>query len=320
MSADYLHELRAAADRVAAELLAVDDEAASTRPAPGRWSPKEIIGHLIDSAANNHQRFVRGRWQDDLVFEGYAQDDWVEAQRYAEAPWAELVTLWRDYNRQLVRVMAAVPDAVRLREHARHSLDRVAWRPLPSDRPATLDYLMRDYVGHLRHHLDQLRAQLGPARPPREPDLSSRPFELAVERRVRLTARALYRAWTEGIDRWFAAPGSATMTPAVGASFFFETEHSPGPSASPSRHPHYGRFLQLEPYSLVRLTWLTAAGGTDGAETVVTVRFAPEQGGTRVALAHQGFADAAARDRHAAAWPAVLAEMERRLADAEAGA
>ena len=82
---DYVEELRQTVERAAAELLAVSDEAAAVRPGRGRWSAKEIVGHLVDSAANNHQRFVRAQWQDDLVFPGYAQDAWVEAQRYQEA-------------------------------------------------------------------------------------------------------------------------------------------------------------------------------------------------------------------------------------------
>src|SRR6185503_3729287 len=61
----------------AARLRAITDDAASTRPAPGKWSPKEIVGHLIDSAVNNQARFVRAQLQDDLIFPGYDQDAWV---------------------------------------------------------------------------------------------------------------------------------------------------------------------------------------------------------------------------------------------------
>lgn len=157
---DYITDLCDTVDRAAVELLEVSAEAASVRPAPGRWSAKEIVGHLIDSAANNHQRFVRARWQDDLVFAGYDQDAWVEAQRYQAAPWPDLVALWRDYNRQLARVMAAVPAAVRFREHRRHNLHEIAWQVVPAGETVTLDYLMSDYVGHLHHHLGQLRALL----------------------------------------------------------------------------------------------------------------------------------------------------------------
>src|SRR5690606_22144356 len=90
------------------------------------------------------------------VFPGYAQDDWVRAQRYREADWPALVTLWWMYNTHLARVMAAVPADVRFREHRRHNLHEITWRPVPPGEPATLDALMRDYGAHLRHHLAQL--------------------------------------------------------------------------------------------------------------------------------------------------------------------
>src|ERR1041384_5473542 len=113
MNPPYARELVALVDQSAEALLQLSDEAASKRPAPGKWSPKEIIGHLIDSATNNHRRFVHAHWQDDLVFPGYAQEDWVKVQDYQSAPWDELVGLWHAYNLHLARVMRATPDDVR---------------------------------------------------------------------------------------------------------------------------------------------------------------------------------------------------------------
>ena len=150
--------LRTAVDAAAPRLLAMAAELVTRRPAPDKWSPAEVMGHLIDSASNNHQRFVRARDKNDLVFEGYAQDDWVARQQYQTAPWEELVNLWQLYNRQLARVMSATPRDVRERVHARHNLHRVAWRTVPEDRPTTLDYFMHDYVDHLEHHLAQVLA------------------------------------------------------------------------------------------------------------------------------------------------------------------
>ncbi|NUO63508.1 MAG: DinB family protein [Gemmatimonadaceae bacterium] len=137
-------------------LRAISADASSRRPAPGKWSPREIVGHLIDSASNNHQRFVRARWQDDLVFQGYAQDEWVALQRYQDTPWDELLDLWAAFNLHIARVMAVVPEDVRLRPRARHNLDEIAWQVVPRSAPATLDYFMADYVGHLEHHLRQV--------------------------------------------------------------------------------------------------------------------------------------------------------------------
>jgi hypothetical protein len=162
----YATELLAVVDRAAPELLRVPGDAAARRPGPGKWSAKEIIGHLIDSAANNHARFVRASREPDLVCAGYAQDDWVRDQDYQSAPWPDLVALWSAYNRHLARVMAVIPTEARTRERRQHNLDQIGWRALPAGEPATLDFLMRDYVGHLKHHLAQIACLLPAVSPP----------------------------------------------------------------------------------------------------------------------------------------------------------
>ena len=149
-------DLRRAVREAEPILAAIDDEASARPPAPGKWCPRELVGHLIDSASNNHQRFVRARFQDDLVFPGYEQDAWVSSQRYREAPWGELVELWRLYNLHLARVLAAVPPEVAERVHTRHNFDQIAWKAVPAGEPSTLAYFATDYVGHLRHHLEAL--------------------------------------------------------------------------------------------------------------------------------------------------------------------
>lgn len=163
----YARRLRAVVDAAEPRLLALDDARSARRPAPGKWSPREVIGHLVDSASNNHGRFVRAatRPDDGLVFAGYEQDGWVELQRYGEAPWPELVALWAGFNRHLARVMALVPEEARTRTRARHNLHEVAWGTLPPDLPATLGWFMNDYVRHLEHHL---RQALGPGWKARE--------------------------------------------------------------------------------------------------------------------------------------------------------
>jgi hypothetical protein len=153
---DYSDDLVATVTVARERLRQVSDADAARRPSPAAWSAKEIVGHLIDSASNNHQRFVRAQWQDTLVFAGYEQEGWVAAQGYQATDWHELLDLWALYNRHLARVMERTPDAVRLRVHTIHNLHERAWQIIPADQPATLDYFMRDYVGHLHHHLRQI--------------------------------------------------------------------------------------------------------------------------------------------------------------------
>jgi len=152
--ANYVLELREAVNNASPKLLELG-EASATRPAAGKWSPREIIGHLVDSAINNYARFVRGQLQDELVFPGYAQDDWVRIGRYRDAPWEELVTLWRTINLQIARVMEGTPEEIRRRPREKHSLEAIGV-PLSPGEAATLEHVMSDYVAHLHHHLRQI--------------------------------------------------------------------------------------------------------------------------------------------------------------------
>ena len=149
-------DLREAVASAAPRLEAMSEAEASRPLSPGKWSAREVMGHLIDSVSHNHQRFVRARFLDHLEFAGYEQDRWVAEQRYASAPWTELVTLWRLYNLHLARVIEGTPPGVAEAPRARHNLDQIAWKPVPRDHSTTLLYFMDDYVGHLKHHLGQV--------------------------------------------------------------------------------------------------------------------------------------------------------------------
>ena len=117
----------------------------SRPPKPGKWSKKEILGHLMDSASNNHQRFVRATVQGSLTFPGYDQDKLVTLQRYSEMDWGFLVDLWASYNRFLAHVLTCLPA-----EAAEISCT------IGNNKPARLGWIAQDYVAHLKHHLNQI--------------------------------------------------------------------------------------------------------------------------------------------------------------------
>ena len=123
-------------------------EAESSKPVlSGGWSRKQVLGHLIDSASNNHQRFVRAALQASLDFPGYDQDGCVRVQAVEEADWTLLVSLWAGYNRYLAHVIAHLPVS------KLETLCRIG-----SDEPVTLRFLAEDYLRHLLHHLGQIGA------------------------------------------------------------------------------------------------------------------------------------------------------------------
>jgi hypothetical protein len=138
---------RLSADVSAAEtkLRALGEREAADPRAPGKWSAKEILGHLVDSASNNHQRFVRAQLAPSLRTPGYEQERWVSVQRYQDRAWSELIALWSAYNRHLAHVIAGVP------EDCRHVSCEIG-----GDAPVTLEHVVLDYVGHIQHHLRQI--------------------------------------------------------------------------------------------------------------------------------------------------------------------
>ena len=125
----------------------VDDALSAERPKPDDWCAREIVGHLIDSACNNHRRWILGQTPGLSKFDGYEQDLWVSRNAYADESWADLVALWAAYNRHLRHVIARTPA-----EH----LPMSAMSP-DGDGPVSIGFLMQDYVGHIRHHLEQVR-------------------------------------------------------------------------------------------------------------------------------------------------------------------
>ena len=152
----WLEDFKQTIDASAGRLRQISDSDAGQPRAEDHWSSKQIIGHLIDSAANNHARFVLGQLKDDLVFPGYDQNGWVRTNHYQESSWPQLIDLWRAYNLHLHHLMSHA-DSARLKTPCTlHTLQEIAFNAVPQTQPVTLEYLMKDYVDHLKHHLDQI--------------------------------------------------------------------------------------------------------------------------------------------------------------------
>jgi hypothetical protein len=126
----------------------LDDDSASLRPAEGGWSPKEIIGHLLDSASNNHQRFVRLQIQERLVFPDYWEDNerWVSIEHFNELRFSDLISLWKLYNVLLENIIRSA-DPAKLQNR---------WERVDGTTSSLID-LMVGYVEHVKEHTDSIR-------------------------------------------------------------------------------------------------------------------------------------------------------------------
>jgi DinB superfamily len=144
---DLAAQLRSELERAGERFLGWSEADASRARGEGKWLRKEILGHLIDSAFNNQQRFVRAQLASAYVGPGYEQAAWVAVNGYRERSWRELVEIWVAANRQLAAVIERVPAA---------KLETPC--TIGDGEPVTLEYVMTDYLAHLRHHLAQIDA------------------------------------------------------------------------------------------------------------------------------------------------------------------
>jgi hypothetical protein len=138
-------QLREVIEKTLPILEAISEIDASNKPAPGKWSKKEIIGHLLDSACNNQQKFVRTMIAEEVEFTGYQQDDWVRIQQYQIRSWKNLLLFWKNYNLQLADLIERVDPKM--------CENKIT---IDGKGPFTLEFIMKDYVEHLRHHLKQI--------------------------------------------------------------------------------------------------------------------------------------------------------------------
>jgi len=140
-----LNLLRDLLQQVPGRLEKLSPDTVERKLAPSTWSPKEELGHLLDSAANNHQRIVRAQFEDKLVMSGYEQNRWVAAHTYQRRHWKELIEIWQAINRQLLAAAEAVPDSA-----WPHTLT------VAGSEPMTLQFVFDDYVDHMLHHLEHI--------------------------------------------------------------------------------------------------------------------------------------------------------------------
>jgi DinB family protein len=142
---ELAHRFRADLDDVHRTLLSVPETLADVPWRPGGWTRKQILGHLLDSAANNRQRFVRASTEGSYQGPTYAQDAWVAAHGYAEQPWPLLLSWWESEHEILMAIVDRIPTE---RLHAECTVGDEA--------PVTLQFLIEDYITHQRWHLKQL--------------------------------------------------------------------------------------------------------------------------------------------------------------------
>ena len=138
-------DIRLLIDSATDTLAGMGREAVEAKPSSSEWSKKEILGHLIDSAANNHQRFVRAMYDAAGDFPPYRQEEWVAVQQYQQSSWMALIELWAAYNRHLCDLIDRMP----------HDVESSPVN-IGTAKPATLAFVVKDYLRHLRQHMQDL--------------------------------------------------------------------------------------------------------------------------------------------------------------------
>jgi len=143
MIEEAINKLNFLIEKVPFMLAQISEEKISEKPALDKWSKKEILGHLIDSATHNHQRFVRGQFEHHPEI-SYDQNQWNKYNFYQQIDRNQIISFWTIYNRQIVEIMKRIPN-----ENLKKQIK-------VGENLLTLEYLIDDYVDHLEHHLKQI--------------------------------------------------------------------------------------------------------------------------------------------------------------------
>ncbi|HTQ66218.1 MAG TPA: DinB family protein [Puia sp.] len=125
-------------------LRAIDDDIYAYKPQPEKWSKKEILGHLVDSAQNNLRRFIVSQYEEPSYIV-YNQDKWVTISNYQQYQIRDLIELWILLNKHICIILANTPTEMAMRECITNN-----------QQPHTIEWLAGDYIKHLLHHLHQV--------------------------------------------------------------------------------------------------------------------------------------------------------------------
>ena len=138
------------------QLRAISKEDFAYKENPDKWSKQEILGHLIDSAYNNHRRFLIATYQNELIFDGYQQDQWVQLNGYQKRDHNEIIFTWVSANQHLSFLLESIPEEVINQETTNHNFHIIGMNRPEDGVASSLGYLIWDYLFHMEHHLEQI--------------------------------------------------------------------------------------------------------------------------------------------------------------------
>lgn len=153
---NYHNKLKSIVENASVKIALIDEDVMSLKPQPGKWSKKEILGHLVDSAYNNYYRFLKAGLQDNLIFEGYDQDEWVRKNNYQSRTTINILSLWRESNQHISFLIEGIPEDLLLEKTKEHHFDKMCMQLLSEGVEANLAYLIWDYTYHIEYHLNQI--------------------------------------------------------------------------------------------------------------------------------------------------------------------
>jgi hypothetical protein len=145
MTEDTINGLKKNIKEVPQKFISIPEDKLSFKPSPKKWSKKEILGHLCDSAICNYSRFIRAQFeQEPMDARSYAQDDWVYLNSYKDISTSELVQLWTSLNTQIVNIISKIPSG------------KLGIKCKCEGKIHTLQWIIDDYLTHMNHHLEQI--------------------------------------------------------------------------------------------------------------------------------------------------------------------